>query len=91
MPKARVEYRDIRALPDDEKAKVYEQVDAKYLEGKEAKTAAHKSGFPAITIDCDDIHVIADILSLEQWWSKKKAGLSAKITREGEGNGEGDY
>ncbi len=24
------------------------------------------------TVDCEDIHILTDIISLEQWWAKKK-------------------
>jgi hypothetical protein len=36
------------------------------------KIRKHKSGFPAVTVDCEDIHIITDIISLEQWWEKNK-------------------
>jgi len=32
----------------------------------------HRTGFPAVTVDADDIHILTDIISLEQWWAKKK-------------------
>jgi len=32
----------------------------------------HGSGFPAVTVDCEDIHIITDILTLAIWWGKKK-------------------
>jgi hypothetical protein len=57
---------------DAEKEKVYEQVDALFLQGKAIKVKEHKSGFPAITIDAEDIHILTDILSLEQWWHQKR-------------------
>jgi len=58
--------------PDEEKEKVYDQIHAHYLEGKAARIRKHKSGFPAITVDCEDIHILTDIISLEQWWAKQK-------------------
>jgi len=54
--------------PEEEKAKVYEQIDALYRQGKSVTLKEHKSGFPAVTVDCEDIHIITDIISLERWW-----------------------
>ena len=67
-----MERKDIRLSPDEEKEKVYEEIHAHFLKGKKVKLREHKSGFPAITIDCEDIHILTDILSLEQWWAKQK-------------------
>ena len=58
--------------PDEEKEKVYDQIHALYHQGKEARIREHKSGFPAVTVDCEDIHILTDIISLEQWWAKQK-------------------
>ena len=63
--------KDIRTEPDEEKEKVYEQVHNLFLEGKRVKVREHRSGFPAVTVDCEDIHILTDIISLEQWWDKK--------------------
>ena len=65
-------HKDIMLDPDEEKEKVYEQIHALYLQGKSVKVKEHKSGFPAVTVDCEDIHTLTDIISLEQWWAKKK-------------------
>lgn len=64
--------KDIRSEDVQEKERVYEQVHALYLQGKPITVEAHNSGFPAVTIDCEDIHVITDILSLEDWWRTTK-------------------
>ena len=64
--------KDIRMSPDEDKEKVYDQIHAYYLEGKTVKLREHKSGFPAVTVDCEDIHILTDIFSLEQWWAKQK-------------------
>lgn len=64
--------RDIRLDPDDEKERVYEQIHALYLQGESVRVKEHKSGFPAMTVDCEDIHILTDIISLEQWWAKNK-------------------
>jgi len=67
-----VAHKDIMLDPDAEKEKVYEQINDLFLQGKPVKVRQHKSGFPAVTIDTEDIHVLTDILSLEQWWKKTK-------------------
>lgn len=67
-----VAHKDIMLDPDAEKEKVYEQVHALFLQGKEVKVREHKSGFPALTIDAEDIHILTDIFSLEQWWHQKR-------------------
>ena len=64
--------KDIMLDPDAEKDNVYEQVHALFLQGKAIKVREHKSGFPAVTIDAEDIHILTDILSLEQWWHQKE-------------------
>jgi len=67
-----MERKDIRLELDEEKEKVYEQIHSLFLQGKSVEMAEHKSGFPAVTVDADDIHILTDIISLEQWWGKKK-------------------
>ena len=67
-----VQRKDIRLDPDEEKEKVYEKIHALFLQGKGVTVEEHKSGFPAVTMDCEDFHLITDIISLEQWWKKKK-------------------
>jgi len=64
--------KDIRLKSDEEKEKQYEAIHTLFLQGKGVNMEEHKSGFPAITIDCEDIHILTDILSVEQWWGKKK-------------------
>jgi len=63
---------DIRSKPNEAKEKVYCQIQAHYLTGKAVSMKEHKSGFPAVTVDCEDTHIITDILSIEQWWAKLK-------------------
>ena len=58
--------KDIMMSPDEEKEKVYDQIHALYHQGKEARIREHRSGFPAVTVDCEDIHILTDIISLEQ-------------------------
>jgi hypothetical protein len=62
--------RDIMLLDNDKKHEWYEKVHKLWLKGKKVKLSEHKSGFPAITIDCEDIHLLTDCLSLEEWWHK---------------------
>ncbi len=65
-------HKDILLDADEEKGKVYEQINNLFLQGKYVKVKEHKSGFPAVTVDCEDIHILTDIISLEQWCAKKK-------------------
>ena len=65
-------HEDIMLDQDEEKGKVYEKINDLFLQGKPVKVKEHKSGFPAVTVDCGDIHILTDIISLEQWWAKKK-------------------
>jgi len=65
-------HRDIMLDADEEKGKVYEQINNLFLQGKYVKVKEHKSGFPAVTVDCEDVHILTDIISLEQWRAKKK-------------------
>ena len=67
-----MERRDIRLELDEEKEKVYEQIHRLFLQGKSVKLAEHKSDFPAATLDCEDIHIIINILTFATWWGKKK-------------------
>ena len=48
------------------------KIHALYRQGKPVEVQEHESGFPAVTVDCEDIHILTDIISLEKWWSKKK-------------------
>ena len=65
-------YRDIMLDPSEEKEKAYEQIHALYLQGKSVTVAEDESGFPAVTVDCESIHILTDIITLERWWAKKK-------------------
>ncbi|GAJ05467.1 unnamed protein product, partial [marine sediment metagenome] len=67
-----VRQNDIRSFPDEGKEKVYDQIHSLFHQGKEARIREHKSGFPAVTVDCEDIHILTDSISLEQWWAKQK-------------------
>ena len=63
----RVVYLDLRGESDEKKYAKYEEIEALYNQGKNVVTREHKSGFPTITIDCEDIHIITDCLSAEAW------------------------
>ena len=63
---------DIRLKPVEEKEKVYLKIDTLFQLGIEVSVKEHKSGFPAVTVDCGDVHILTDILSLEEWHVKKK-------------------
>ena len=67
-----VKLKDIRSQPDEEKEKVYDEINGLYLQGKAITVREHKSGFPAVTVNTEGIHILTDILSLEQWWAKQK-------------------
>lgn len=54
--------------PDAEKVQVYEDIHRRYQAGERVAIKEHRSGFPAVTVDCGDIH----ILSVEAWWQKKR-------------------
>ena len=65
-------HKDIILDSDEAKEKVYEEIHALFLQGKKVKMKEDRSGFPAVTVDCEDIHILTDILSLENWWAKRK-------------------
>ena len=67
-----MEHKDMLLDPDEDKERVYEQIHALYRQGKPVEVQEYESGFPAVTVDCEDIHILTDIISLEKWWSKKK-------------------
>jgi len=67
-----VKREDIRLKSDQEKERKYEEVDALFHKGREVTVKEHKSGFPAVTVDCGDIHLLTDCLSLESWWARHK-------------------
>ena len=61
---------DIMNSSDEEKDKVYRRIDTLHQLGLEVTIKKHKSGFPAVTVDCGDEHILTDILSLEEWRRK---------------------
>ena len=63
----------------ESKEKVYEEIHQLFLQGKRVELEEHRSGFPAVTVDCEEHHNITDILSLEQWWRKHKRATALEV------------
>jgi hypothetical protein len=72
MAPARVRRRDIRLASAEEKEETYKLIDGLVELGVPVTVKEHRSGFPAVTVDCGEVHILTDILSLEQWQAKKK-------------------
>jgi hypothetical protein len=72
MTAARVNRKDIRLSSAEEKEEVYKLIDGLVEMGIPVTVKEHRSGFPAVTVDCGEVHVLTDILSIEQWQAKKK-------------------
>ena len=69
---ASVKRKDIRLEPHSVKEKTYTDIHKLYKSGTAVSMKEHPSGFPAVTVDCGDIHILTDILSLEEWWQEMK-------------------
>jgi hypothetical protein len=54
------------------KIQVYEEIDRRYHTGQLVKLKEHKTGFPAVTLDCGNLHILTDILSMERWWPQRE-------------------
>ena len=74
MTAARVRRRDLRLASAEEKEETYKLIDGLVELGIPVVVKEHRSGFPAVTVDCGEVHILTDILSLEAWWAKKKTG-----------------
>jgi hypothetical protein len=72
MTPASVNRKDIRLSPDEEKEEAYKLIDGLVELGVPVTIKEHRSGFPAVTVDCGEVHILTDILSLEAWSAKKK-------------------
>jgi len=70
VSRRKIRYLDYRGLEDEFKFKLYDHLHSLWRKGQEIHKSEDKSGFPAITIDCGDIHVLTDCLSLESWWRR---------------------
>jgi hypothetical protein len=68
----RVKRKDIRLEPLLVKEESYEEIHKLYKSGVPVEIKQHRSGFPAVTVDCGETHILTDILSLEEWWRKMK-------------------
>lgn len=64
---------DIRLSSRLEKERVYLKIDTLAQLGLPVSVKEHESGFPAVTVDCGDVHILTDILSLEEYWKRKRA------------------
>jgi hypothetical protein len=58
--------------PLSDKEQSYEEIHKLYKSGVAVSAKEHRSGFPAVTVDCGEIHILTDCLSLEEWWAKVK-------------------
>jgi hypothetical protein len=67
-----VSRRDLRLASVQEKEETYKLIDGLANLGITVSIEEHKSGFPAVTVDCGDVHILTDILSLEEWRAKQK-------------------
>jgi len=72
MTSARAKRKDIRLASDEEKRETYELIHGLHALGIPVTVKEHRSGFPAVTVDCGEVHILTDILSLEEWWARKK-------------------
>ena len=73
----RLERRDIMGKPKEEKVAVYDDISQRWLKGADVKSREHKSGFPAIMVDCEDIHILTDCLSVEEYFHQLTNFLNA--------------
>ena len=72
MTAARINRKYIRLAPDNDKEETYKLIDGLVELGVPVAVKEHRSGFPAVTVDCGEVHILTDILSLEAWWAKTK-------------------
>jgi hypothetical protein len=68
MPKRR----DIRLASEREKEEIYKLIDRLAELKIPVSVKEHRSGFPAITVDCGEVHILTDIISLENWQARKR-------------------
>jgi DNA-directed RNA polymerase subunit M/transcription elongation factor TFIIS len=73
LAQQKVEYKDIRDESTERKGEVYRLIDDLInLFGFKVGIKEHKSGFPAVTVDCGGVHILTDIITLEQWQANQK-------------------
>ena len=63
--------KDLRLETEEEKEKIYDHIRTLFLQGEPIKLQVHKSGFPAVTVDCYNIHITSDWSNIEAWWLMK--------------------
>jgi len=66
--KMKKQHKDIRLLPREKKYEIYDKISPNV----KVKIKEHSSGFPAITIDYKDFHLLTDCLSVEEWWEERQ-------------------
>ena len=66
------EPRDLRLASNAEKVEAYGEIEKLYQTGVPVSLSQHPSGFPAVEIRCGEIHILTDILSVEEWWRAKE-------------------
>jgi len=68
-----VKRKDVRLAPALLKEEIYQEIHKLYKSGTPVSMKEHPSGFPAVIVDCGEIHILTDILSLEEWWASMKS------------------
>lgn len=64
-----MQHKDMRLLSDKKKYETYDKIGTK---ARGVKVEEHSSGFPAITVDYRDFHLLTDCLSVEEWWKERQ-------------------
>jgi len=59
--------RDIRGLKEENRREAYDVISRLRMEGARVMMHEYKAGFPSIMVDCQDIHILTDVVSLERW------------------------
>ena len=72
MTPGNISRKDLRLASVQEKEETYKLIDGLAELGIAVSIKEHESGFPAVTVDCGEVHILTDILSLEEWWAKQK-------------------
>jgi len=72
---------DIRCSSKADKEAVYLRINTLWQLGLPVPVKCHRSGFPAVTVDCGEEHIITDILSLEQGWQTLPAEMKQRMTQ----------
>jgi hypothetical protein len=77
------EHKDILSEPTERKEEIYKLIDDLVrLFDFPVSIKEHKSGFPAMTVDCGGIHILTDVLTVEQWQAKRKREAEIQPARE---------